>query len=251
VTDDPFAATDAAYVLGALSPQERQEFERHLLECDACRESVRRLAGLPGLLAGTDPAMLVAETGAEGVVEAGGRDDGVPPTLLPALIARVRRQRRRRQWTLGSAIAAAAAAVAVLVGSVVTSPGVAPTVAGRTPTPTATATAPGGSSGSGMLAMRQVIPGPMHASVQLTDVAWGTRIDVHCHYKEMPGAAWGGSPYELVLTDRQGKRERAAGWQGIPGTTASVQAATAWRPDQIAKLEIDLPGGKPVLRLTR
>jgi len=42
---------DGAYVLGALSPGERQEFERHLLGCEECSRSVRELAGLPGLLA--------------------------------------------------------------------------------------------------------------------------------------------------------------------------------------------------------
>ena len=46
----PLAHSDAAYVLGSLSPTDRLEFERHLPDCDRCRRSVAELAGLPGLL---------------------------------------------------------------------------------------------------------------------------------------------------------------------------------------------------------
>ena len=31
-----------AYVLGALSPKDRQEYEQHLRECDACATAVRK-----------------------------------------------------------------------------------------------------------------------------------------------------------------------------------------------------------------
>ena len=49
-THDEFATWDAAYVLGALSPTERREFEAHLRECDRCSEAVSELAGMPGIL---------------------------------------------------------------------------------------------------------------------------------------------------------------------------------------------------------
>ena len=42
---------DAGYLLGALSPAERQEFRRHLRHCLRCRTSVKRLAPVLGLLA--------------------------------------------------------------------------------------------------------------------------------------------------------------------------------------------------------
>lgn len=38
------------YVLGALSPSERREFERHLGDCSQCRDDVIWIAGLRGLL---------------------------------------------------------------------------------------------------------------------------------------------------------------------------------------------------------
>src|SRR4051794_40547905 len=48
---DAYAEWDAAYVLGALAPAERLEFEGHLALCTRCRASVAEIAGLPGLLA--------------------------------------------------------------------------------------------------------------------------------------------------------------------------------------------------------
>ena len=37
---DPFEYDDAAYVLGALSPEEHAAFEEHLLTCAECRARV-------------------------------------------------------------------------------------------------------------------------------------------------------------------------------------------------------------------
>lgn len=55
---DPYRRWDAAYVLGALPPSERLEYEDHLTYCSTCRTSVVELAGLPGLLARVPPEAL-------------------------------------------------------------------------------------------------------------------------------------------------------------------------------------------------
>ena len=78
--------SDAAYVLGALSPADRRAYEDHLRGCAECQVSVQRLAGLPGLL---------ALTSAEAVE---GEGQPIPDTLLPGLIKRVQAERRRRNW---------------------------------------------------------------------------------------------------------------------------------------------------------
>src|SRR6478672_7141603 len=95
---------DGAYVLGALSPAERAEYERHLSVCPTCRESVAALAVLPGLLSRLDPSTIAPQ------------QVTAPPTLLPrtlALIATRRRaERLRRRW-----LTLAAAVVAVLLAS--------------------------------------------------------------------------------------------------------------------------------------
>ena len=50
MSDCGFEYDAGSYVLGALSPEDRVAFERHLPGCPACAQSVRELAGLPGLL---------------------------------------------------------------------------------------------------------------------------------------------------------------------------------------------------------
>jgi anti-sigma factor RsiW len=39
-----------AYLLGAISPQDRARLVRHLASCRACRDELAALAALPGLL---------------------------------------------------------------------------------------------------------------------------------------------------------------------------------------------------------
>lgn len=51
-----FVDWDAAYVLAALSPAERREFETHLENCRRCRSAVAELTVLPGLLGRLDPS---------------------------------------------------------------------------------------------------------------------------------------------------------------------------------------------------
>ena len=53
---DPFEMFDGAYVLGALSDDDRRAYEAHLAECDACAASVRELQGLPRALAAVPPS---------------------------------------------------------------------------------------------------------------------------------------------------------------------------------------------------
>jgi anti-sigma factor RsiW len=59
--------TLGAYLLGALDPQERFEFEAHLGSCDTCRAELVRLAPLPGML---------------NQISLDDFSDGLPPTTL-------------------------------------------------------------------------------------------------------------------------------------------------------------------------
>ncbi len=72
----PFAQDAAAYVIGALSPAERLEFEKHLSVCDDCTRAIRELAGLPGLLGRVEPRASWSSPLVDGPV---------PDTLLPTL----------------------------------------------------------------------------------------------------------------------------------------------------------------------
>src|SRR4029453_17625580 len=98
---------DAAYVLGALSPAERREFEEHLATCPHCQAAVSELAGMPGLLAQVSPAdaamlSMACENDAGPEERAPATDPeaelidpGPPSFLLPKIIKKARSRRRR------------------------------------------------------------------------------------------------------------------------------------------------------------
>ena len=228
------AHQDAAYVLGALSPGERSEYQRHLAGCDECSRSVRMLAGMPGLLARVPEDVLdVAREG----------DDPVPSTLLPALVEEVRRRGKRRTW-LASALAAAAA-VAVIAGSIA----LGNALTGDEPsTPAGPATSP--ASVAPATPMYPVRPLPVTAEVSLTSVAWGTRLDLTCTYEEptdgQKGRSW---RYALVVETRDGEAEQVATWVAKPGKTFEITAATASPKSEIASVEVQTPEGETLLRL--
>ena len=229
-----FAFHDGAYVIGALSPAERQEFEQHLNGCAECAQSVRELAGLPGLLARVDADVL----------ESPPTEHAVPDTLLPALVHQVRRTQRRRTWlTVG---VAAAAALVVAAGSLVASGAL---EGDRTPTttsPGATLTLPAGRS---MVAVGEA---PVHASLAFESVPWGTRLDLTCTYTpdedgwETPHAA----TYGLFVHTRDGRIEQVATWRSLPGKTMQLAAATAVSRKHIASVEVRTPDGTSVLKLS-
>ena len=229
----PFAYHDGAYVIGALSPAERQQFEQHLAGCAECAQSVRELAGLPGLLSRVDPQVLELPLS----------EDPVPDTLLPALVHQVRRTQRRRTWvTVG---AAAAAALVVTAGSLVAGGAL---DGDRTPTttsPSATLALP---------AARSMVPvrgAPVHASLAFESVPWGTRLDLTCTYTPSEDA-WTphAATYGLFVHTRDGRTEQVATWRSLPGKTMQLAAATAVSRKHIASVEVRTADGTKVLKLT-
>ena len=228
--------SDAAYVLGALSPADRRAYEDHLRGCAECQVSVQRLAGLPGLL---------ALTSAESVE---GEGQPIPDTLLPGLIKRVQAERRRRNWLVGGAMAAAVAAVVLLVGTlVVRSPdetaGGGGSVVTGSASPSAISSLPAIDETTVMKPVGA--PGPMSASLQLTDKKWGTAITVICQYTQESDASW---VYDLAVIDIDGKLSPAGTWSAVPGVTARVATATSIPRDRIAAFEVRLPNGTAILR---
>ena len=218
---------DAAYVLGALSPVDRQAYELHLRDCPDCRACVQRLAGMPGLL-----ALTTAEA-----VEGPGPQ--VPPTLLPGLIARVGADRRRRRWLIGGALAASMAIVATLVSLLVLR---APTTAATT---TAATTAAATTAAAEPLSMTQVLPGPMTASVELDAKKWGTAITVDCKYAEYADTS---VSYDLAVIDIDGHVSQAGTWRAVAGASMRVATATSVPREHIAAVEVQLPNGRTILR---
>lgn len=109
---DTYRDWSAAYVLGALDPAERAEFEAHVTGCDACRKEVASLAPLPGLLRGIDlgAPLEVPESVVARATEKIGFD-----------LSAMRASRNRWRW-----VAVAAVAIMVVVSLVGSWPSTAP-----------------------------------------------------------------------------------------------------------------------------
>lgn len=228
----PFTEDAAAYVLGALSPAERLEFERHLDGCDRCTKALGELAGLPGLLYRVDASVLESPPAAE----------PVPASLLPALSRQVRRARRRRTVAAAGLAAAVVAVIAPLVLWLVGDGG------GEAPP------GPGSSSTSPAAVARDMEPVgevPVRASVTLERAAWGTRLGVTCTYDpnwveyRLPAAV----RYTLVVRTRDGGVEEVGSWRSEGGRTLQLSAATAEALADIESVEVRAPDGRVVLRL--
>jgi hypothetical protein len=202
MSSDPFEMFDGAYVLGALSDEDRRAYETHLRECDACAASLRELQDLPAALATVSPAAL--------------SDEPPPVSLLPALERRVRRDRNRRRWIVGGLTAAAAACIVSL--AVV-----------------ATSSSDGGKPGQHQVAMKALKAVPIRATVDVESVGWGTRIDMVCMYSQSVKA---GHPYALVVVDRKGGTHELGTWNLVPGKEAKYESGTSLHRDEIKSVQI-------------
>ncbi|MFD5317914.1 anti-sigma factor family protein [Streptomyces sp. NPDC127098] len=223
---DPFETWDGAYVLGALSPQDRSDFEEHLRGCDRCAESVRQLAGIPGLLSQADPDGLAAA----------GVEPAPPEDLLPGLLTRVARERRRRfTTTLSAALLALAACLALVFSAVFAGGGDG-------------SDGEGGPDGGPPVAaggpMTPLGDWPVRADVSLADADWGTRVEMECQYGDGEGGA-----YVLVAVGRDGETEELASWRALPENSASMTVGTPMSRAAIEWLEVRTLDGVPVLRL--
>lgn len=224
-----FDEWDAAYVLGALSPSERREFETHLEECERCRAAVAELGALPGLLG------RLGEARAFALLEEPGDETPLlgPPADLVERIERSDRSRRRRSRLAvlgGLAAAAAIAAVLALVIPSIVAPDATPAVAAEL-----------AAADDGV---------PVQASVELTPFGWGTRIDMECAYH--PGAAGADGPYGPVeyamwVVDRDGAETALSTWMAAPEGTVAVSAGTALALNEIAEIEVRSADGGTVL----
>jgi hypothetical protein len=228
-----FPHDDGAYVLGALSPAERLDFERHLTDCEECTRAVRELAGLPGLLGRVEADVL----------EQPAVDEPVPATLLPALSREVGRARRRRGLLTAAAAAAVVVAVTVpvTVSQLTDDDGPALAVPGPTAAP----------SGSAPLVMKPVGDVPVRASVSLDPVKWGTKLGLTCTYD----SAWANRPlpkeptYALFVRTRDGRAEQVGTWRSSDGITMRISAGTAASREDIAAVEIRNTDGRLLLEL--
>ncbi len=229
---DDYSTFDAAYVLGALTPEDTAAFEAHLATCADCRQAVDELTGLPDLLSQVPPAEAVAAT-APTSRDTNDASVAVPDTLLPRLLDEVARSRTRRRW--GVAAVGLAAAAALIVALVAVWPSSNP----PTNRPVA------------MTAVSASVP--IHATAQFDDRSWGTLIRLRCTYDAATRGHYpaGGTStsYSLVVTDTNGRTEQIATWKVVPGRVSTVEGSTGLHEDEIAAIQVRSSQHAPVLRL--
>lgn len=218
MTTDPFVHDDAAYVLGALSADERRAFEEHLPTCADCMRRVAELQPVVGQLAGLDEAAFTETAFAEAA-------EPVPDTLLPALLRTVRAEQRRRH-RLVAALTGLAAAAVIALGAVL-----------AWPSPHHT-TAPA-------QAMTAISASPVHATASISSTSWGTKIVVHCHYDGLYPTS---TSYSLVVIDKAGGTHDVGSWTLPSEDSITFPSGIALPRDQLKTIEITA-GQTPILSL--
>lgn len=240
---DPYRRWDAAYVLGALSPTERREFEGHLATCSNCQGDVAEIAGLPGLLAQLSPedAAILAGSGGPAAEDEGATGRAAALASGPAAagapapagtgskvreVEPVTADRQRRRLT--RAVVALAAAL-VLVAGVVGVAAVRGTLAIDRPS----------ASAPFRLAFSPVTPTGITAVVDVVPVATGTELRVECQYAdEGKGPSPTGRQYAIVVTDRSGHSTPVKTWTARPSRVMTPQGTSPLPVSEIAAVEI-------------
>ena len=241
----PNVVESGVYLLGALSPGERQAYERHLTTCAECRSEVSDLAALPGLLGRIDEAALAEVS-----------TPAAPATVLPTVLSKVRRRRRsRRTFAFAGALAAACLAlVAGLLmpprpsspnqGNGASSPPVSsthPTSPPSTPPTSPTPTTPV------MVAMVPTKTDPgLTAMISVTGTSAGTRIDGTCTYVESNPYQKAGN-YSLWVVPKSGRSTAIGSWRAELNKTVPVVGQTWWPLDQLKRIELRDSRGQVVL----
>jgi hypothetical protein len=213
---DPYLNWDASYVLGALSPGERRDFEEHLQICKRCRSAVAELTGMPALLAMVDLDELEA-------LDNRPPDPPLRPELRGQVLDRVRTRRRRSRWVTAAAVGLAAALLAI--GMVVV---IAPETLGLQQ----------GSTPVAMLEMNKINETPINASIALSGYSWGTRIDMACSYGDWGQRDAAAQNLGMVVIGRDGSRTQIATWLGLSGATALPSGNVPLPQSEIAAVQL-------------
>jgi hypothetical protein len=217
------------YVLGALSPAEREAYELHLRGCAECRNAVVELGGVSGLLAQV-PVEAVAAMSGEAM-------DDVPASLLPKLLAVAaadrfaeRRRMRGRLMTVAAAAAAVAAVLALAVPAVLARP--------AAPKPATVAM-------QKMTSVRS--DGRLQAEVALAASPIGTSVNVHCSYGK--GGYDNPQRYFLVARGNDGTSAQLVSWIVPAGADIRVPTTTSYDRKDLKDVEIQDAKGQTLLKL--
>lgn len=232
---DPYTDWDGAYVLGALSLDERHEYETHLATCPACSAAVSELAGLPGILTKLDSSSasaLLDEPKGEYVPE-------LEFLALQAVAARAK-ARSRRSFTFKVLGSAAASVVFLLAGLVIGQ--------GNGSITQLFSSHSGAKSTFRTVAMVGVAPTAIAIDLQVTPKNWGTKFTWDCRYNPALESANEPNSYELVAIDKRGNSDLIASWKATDTDVLGMAATSKFAISDISYVEVRGSGQKkPIL----
>lgn len=199
--DDELHEWAGAYALGALDPDDRRRFERHLADCARCATQIGALVPIPGLLAQLDADDL---------------DASIRPETADAISRHVQHDTQllrtsRNRWRL-SAIATTAAIVIAVVAAV----------------------AIGSDDAATDVAVAASVTSSLAESTDVTTTmrGWGTQIDL-----DLTGLPVR-PRYQLWAIDQDGTWSIAATWGPTPTRRAAITGATATPPTRLGRLVV-------------
>jgi hypothetical protein len=228
MNDDDLAEWDAAYVLGALSLEERRTYESYLAANPARAAELTELAGMPGILNALSRDEAVALTDLAGAPPSEQR----PGNIASLAHAAAKRQQRSRRTWLAAAVASAAALL--IAGGIVGA-----TVFPNSAAPTQTVA---------MQAMQPTPRGGLTAELAVTEKKWGTELNWACQYTK----DWSRNvdSYDIVVTTHEGVQKTVGSWKPAGDEATGLSAATSIPTKQIQRVDIRVSGSNEPLAIT-
>jgi hypothetical protein len=225
--EDNLAEWDAAYVLGALSLEERRTYENYLAANPARAAELTELAGMPGILNALSRDEAVALTDLAGAPPVESRPDNVASL---AQAAAKRQHRSRRTWL----VAAVGSAAALLIAGGI----VGATVFPQSSAPTQTVA---------MQAMQPTPRGGLTAELAVTEKKWGTELNWACQYTK----DWSRNvdSYDIVVTTHDGVQQTVGSWKPAGDEATGLSAATSIPTKQIRTVDIRVTGSNEPLAI--
>ncbi len=221
--DDDLAEWDAAYVLGALSLEDRRTYEDFLAANPARAAELTELEEMPAILGalGRDEAVALTDLGEAPVAD----------TKVASLAqAAAKRQRRSRRAMLAATVAVAAALA--IVGGVVGA-----TVFPRTPSVQT-------------VALEPMQPGQrqgLTAQLAVSEKKWGTELTWACEYTK--DWARDVESYDIVVTTRDGAQTAVGSWRPAGDEATGLSAATSIPTSEIRSVDIRVSGSDEPLAI--
>lgn len=222
--DDSLAEWDAAYLLGALSLEERRTYEDYLAANPARAAELAELADMPAILGALSREEAVALTDL----------DDTPPAehsdVASLAHAAAKRQQRSRRTMLAATVAVAAALA--IIGGVVGA-----TVFPRTPSVQTVAMEP----------MQPTALDGLTAQLAVTEKKWGTELNWACQYTE--DWARDVASYDIVVTTRDGAQTAVGSWRPAGDEATGLSAATSIPTAEIRSIDIRVSGSDEPLAI--